>query len=553
MTVRVPLHIKLMMSYLLVVGLVLLPTAVYLRTSLIRDQHARAHAQLQHELDGICRRLSDAPPDQLVARTELLLDTLPTRLTVVDVAGNVLGDTLRRSAPLENHAGRPEIRDAFARGVGYAIRKSATAHQVMVYTAMRFPRAGPARGVARLSEPESAVVEAGAQVEGVIRNAAAVALSVAVLLSLVAAVVASRPLRRITSGARAFADGDFGAEIDVHLNDEIGEVAEALSALASQLRTRLVATGAERATLQALLDDLPVGVVLFDASRRPVTVNGAARALCGLEPFAEAARGAELPRLDRQMAAVESVLRDGFTVETALGLPWRPEATLTARWFAFFGHEGERRLGVVVIDREAARRVEVLHEALARMVASQRRCLPDLRDRALAAELMTLLHQTESLLTLPEVRAENVRPLRLEDLCRSAAGDLEPWCEAVGARFEFVLPEGDARVVDVDDRARRALRVLLRWGAAGAADGAAVVVRATPQEGGGSAGGAGPRRGGRVARRARGPRAAARGRRRVRHARRPRRALDRGAAGVAFAAALSPCCGPRFAEHRSPG
>ena len=481
MTVRVPLYVKLMVSYLLVVGLVLLPTAVYLRTSLIRDQHARAHAALRRELEGITPRLADAPSGQLEARVELLLVTLPTRLTVVDAAGDVLGDSLRRAEKLENHAGRPEVREALARGVGYSIRVSATTRERTVYTAMRFPREGPARGVARLSVPEREVVAAGAQIEGMVRNTAAVALSAAVLLSLVAALVVSRPLRRIASGARAFADGDFGAEIDVRLNDEIGEVAEALAALASQLRARLVATGAERATLQAVLDDLPVGVVLFDAERRPVALNGAARALCGLEPFAENARGAELPRLERQPAAVESVLRDGFTVETNLTLPWRPGATLAARWFVHFGPEGDRRLGLVVIDREATARVEALHDALARVVASQRRCLGDLRDRALAAELVTLLHQTDALLAPPAVNAENVSAQRVEDLCRAAAGDLAPWCESVGARFEFALPEGDPRVVDVDDRVRRALRALLRWAAG---DGGSVVVRVTPKDGG---------------------------------------------------------------------
>ncbi len=59
---RIPLHIKLMSSYLLVVGMVLVPTVVYLRTTLQRDQHARARAQLAAELTGITARLGEAPP-----------------------------------------------------------------------------------------------------------------------------------------------------------------------------------------------------------------------------------------------------------------------------------------------------------------------------------------------------------------------------------------------------------------------------------------------------------------------------------------------------------
>ena len=84
---KVPLYVKLMVSYLLVVGLVLLPSVVYLRSLLSRDQHARATTDMTQELAGICDRLSEAPSTQLASRTEALLAALPTRLTVVDVAG----------------------------------------------------------------------------------------------------------------------------------------------------------------------------------------------------------------------------------------------------------------------------------------------------------------------------------------------------------------------------------------------------------------------------------------------------------------------------------
>ena len=224
---KIPLYVKLMVSYLLVVGLVLLPSVVYVRLLLTRDQHARARADMETELAGLCDRLGDATPSQLAARTEMLLAALPTRLTVIDATGRVLGDSLRPSGAMENHGDRPEVRAALRDGAGSDLRRSRTTGQMTLYVAMRFPRAGAARGVARRSRPEAVVNTARDQVTDVLGKASAVALSVAVLLSLVAALAASRPLRRIAQGARAFADGDFGAPIEADTGDEIGEVAEA--------------------------------------------------------------------------------------------------------------------------------------------------------------------------------------------------------------------------------------------------------------------------------------------------------------------------------------
>ena len=460
---KVPLYVKLMVSYLLVVSLVILPSVVYLRALLSRDEHARASVDMTQELQGICDRLAAATPAQLAGRTELLMAALPTRLTVVDVTGNVIGDTARAVGASENHGGRPEIRAALARGAGTALRYSQTTRQTMLYVAMRFPRAGAARGVARLSRPETTLNTARDQVTVVLRNASAVALSVAVMLSVVAALAASRPLRRIAQGARAFADGDFAANVDAATGDEIGEVAEALAALASQLRSKLLTSGVDRATLQAILDDIPVGVVLYDDKRKPVTVNGAARALCDLAPFAENERGAEIPRLDRQGPAIDRVLRDGFTVEVPLALPWRPGASLVARWLAVFTPDGARQPALVVIDRGEAYAIERLHAALRTLVAHLRAVPRATLDPALAAAIARDAMVADALLPTPEVSAAAIDPVTARALFDAARDDIAPIAAAAGATFELVASEGDMTVADADGRARRALRALMTW------------------------------------------------------------------------------------------
>ncbi|MDB4931091.1 MAG: multi-sensor signal transduction histidine kinase, partial [Myxococcaceae bacterium] len=330
--VRVPLHIKLAVSYLLVVGLVLVPTAVYLQTSLRKSQRHAVRVELQGELRNLTARLDAAPPEQLTARIDILCGALPLRMTVVDPAGRVLCDSQR--ANLGNHRDREEIRAAFADAEGSSMRRSATTGELTLYVARRFPGHGPARGVIRLARPVSAVDVASVEVAGVVRSTSAIALTVAALLSLLAALVASRPLRHMAQAARSFSEGDFAAELPTPSDDEIGEVATALDLLAAQLRGKLLASGADRSTLFALMDELPVGLILYGADRRPARVNGVARRLLGLRPHDEQARCAELPELPGCREAVDRVIVDGFTREVALAPAWLAGAPRRARWVA---------------------------------------------------------------------------------------------------------------------------------------------------------------------------------------------------------------------------
>lgn len=479
---KVPLYVKLMVSYLLVVGLVLLPSVVYLRSLLSRDQRARATVDMTQELSGICDRLGSAPASQLAARTDALLAALPTRLTVVDLAGNVLGDSARPSGAIENHGARPEIREALASGVGEAVRVSRTTGVLTLYVAMRFPREGAARGVARLSRPEASLHTEQEKVTDVLRNASALALTAAVLLSLVAAIATSRPLRRIAQAARSFADGDFAATIDADTGDEIGEVADALTALASQLRSRLVTSGVDRATLQALIDDLPVGVVLYDSKRQPTAVNGAARLLCDLAPFAEAERGAEIPKLTGQPAAIERCLRDGFTVEGPLALPWRPRATLVGRWVAVFAPDGERLPALVVLDRGDAGTIDALRAAVREITRHLRALRPAIDDAAMAAVIARDVLTAEELIPLPDLAAEAIEPTSVRALFAAAVDDLAPLAVDLGARFDLVASETEVMVADADRRSRRAVRALLRWALEDSRRPAAVELHVTLQE-----------------------------------------------------------------------
>lgn len=462
MRLSIPLHFKLALSYLLVVGLVLLPTVVYLQTSLRNDQREKARVELRAQLVGLTRRLADAPPDALRRRTGLLLTAPPTRLTVIEPDGMVLGDSVVQGVTLPPHADRPEVREAFSRGVGSAVRRSDTTGESMLFVAMRFPSQGTPRGVARLGRPLSVIDGTSDALGRVLRNTAGIALTVAVLLSLLAALVVSRPLHRIALVARAFAEGDFGASADVHSSDEIGEVAQALDILSAQLRTRLVTSGSDRATLYALLDEIPVGVILYDTSLRPVRINGAARRALGLSAHDEIALTAELTTLPLVSTVITQVLDDALTRECELSLPWSPSSTVALRWVAVYEAQGERNLAVIVMDRSADRRAERLEERLSTAAAVMSEMTLALKNGPLAAKTADMALDLRAELTHPLRSPAMLNPITVGALVDTAETTLSPRLTLEEITLDRQVFDTELTLVDADGRAALALALTLR-------------------------------------------------------------------------------------------
>ncbi len=467
---RVPLHIKLALSYLVVVGLVLVPTAIYLQTSLRSRQRDVVHGELQRELEHLTSRLDAAPPERLDEQVAVLCGALPLRMTVVEPGGRVVCDSQHGS--LGNHGDREEVREAFGAGEGWSVRRSATTGEVTLYVARRFPGRGAVRGVIRLSRPVSSVDAAAVLVGTVMRQTSAVALTVAALLSLLAALVASKPLRHMASAARSFSEGDFAAELPQPSDDEIGEVSTALGHLASQLRGKLLASGADRATLYAVMDDLPVGVVLYDASRRPVRANSVARRLLALRPHDEQSRCTELPELAPCREAVDRLIEDGFTREVSVSPSWLDEGPLRMRWIAAYAPDGERCPALIVLDGGPEQTLAATREMLAR-------CAEALRGGDQAG----LARAAEALLPVNAPEPDGVRVQALGPLVRAAQQGIAARLEADGVRIDVSGADLTLAVVEIDGRARRALEALLGWAADARAGAPTVRIRVSAGEG----------------------------------------------------------------------
>jgi two-component system, OmpR family, phosphate regulon sensor histidine kinase PhoR len=330
---RLRTHHKLFLSYGILVGAVVLLLVVGVNATLRPPLLEYAEAELLRELE-LGREIFDgspqAEPDSLARHVARLTGH---RVTVVAPDGRVLGDSgvdPGLVSSLENHAGRPEVQEARAQGVGTSVRFSSSVGRDLLYAAM-VTRSGP---TLRFAVGIEAIDEALAGFRRRILQVGAVAFLLAALLTLGFSLGLTRPLRRMVKVADEIAGGNLNARVRMSRSDELGELGRALDSLAAELQRRLGQLEGEREEMTALIDSMVEGVLAVEPDGTLRRANPAARAIFdlperleeGTRPESIARRQAFLQLVDdalagRQIHPTELTLGEKSLLATAQPLP----------------------------------------------------------------------------------------------------------------------------------------------------------------------------------------------------------------------------------------
>jgi two-component system phosphate regulon sensor histidine kinase PhoR len=154
-----------------------------------------------------------------------------------------------------------------------------------------------------LGVPAESVAAALDRLDDMALTAGLVGGFVAVVMSSVAAHIASRTARALAAAARKMADGDLAARAGPNGEDGFGELGAALDQLARGYSSLLADHRRERDRMRGVLAGMREGVLLLDRSRRVALVNPALREMLllgadveGKSPL-EVIRHGELVRL----------------------------------------------------------------------------------------------------------------------------------------------------------------------------------------------------------------------------------------------------------------
>ena len=221
------------------------------------------------QVNAICRKLG-----QLTA----------TRLTVILASGQVVGDSQEDPGRMDNHADRPEVREAMQGKVGVSTRFSFTLGHNMMYVAVPWRQKDRPMGVVRASLPMHAL-------EGAIRalyvKVAWGGLGAVLLVAALSFFIARRisgPLHDLQRGALRFARGDLDRKLPIPHTDELASLAEALNYMADQLQNQIQSLSRQGKEQEAILSSMTEGVLALDAEGRLLTINNAGVEMLHLDP-----------------------------------------------------------------------------------------------------------------------------------------------------------------------------------------------------------------------------------------------------------------------------
>jgi two-component system phosphate regulon sensor histidine kinase PhoR len=388
--------------FLVSFGLIVLSFVVayaYMRGELDRALTHEIKADLNVRAAMIAQDASDNPtPLDDTAAWDALADKLghqaKVRVSLIRADGTVVGDSevaLSQLAHLENHANRPEVRAALAGDHGQSERLSSTIDRRMLYVAVPFERDGRRVGVARVAMSLTQVDTALARLRGVLTVATLLALGVAVVMSSVAAQLASRNALSLTETAQRMSEGDLAARSAITTQDEFGALSRALDRLAKNLSTTLQELRTERDRLSGILAGMQEGVLLLDRQGRVALVNPALRAMLllgadavGKTPL-EVIRHAELKELFNDVEHSDQA--DTREIEVSGLKPRR----LLVRVAPLAGEE--RGLFAVFVDVTEMRRLESLRKDFVANVSHELRT-PVTAIRS-AAETLDSVHDRD--------------------------------------------------------------------------------------------------------------------------------------------------------------
>lgn len=255
--------------------------------------------------------------DRLETLCRSLGSAAKTRITIVEPDGTPIADSDENPQAMENHADRPEIREALNGHTFRDIHYSRTLRADRLYVAL--PLKDDTRVVAalRTSVSLSDVHNALMKVYSRIGIIALTVAALAVILSLGISRRIIGPLERIRQGAERFAQGDLSTRLPLSDTAEIRGLALVLNRMASELDEKIHAITQERNERQAVLASMVEGVLALDREQRVIGLNQAAGRLIGVDlttahgrPLIEIVRNADLLRFVLRLSLGEHTIED---------------------------------------------------------------------------------------------------------------------------------------------------------------------------------------------------------------------------------------------------
>ncbi len=250
---------------------------------------------------------SPGQPEDLSALNDWILQmgASGARVTVIAADGRVLGDSQANAEAMENHANRPEVLEAMAKGEGRSVRRSVTFNRDLLYYAVRQSTTAGSPMVLRFALPPEAVDEVLSAFRHRLWLASFFILFIAGAVSLWFSRSFTDRVERLKDFSRRVAEGDFRPLPWDNSGDALGALGSSLNRTAARLDRTIQTLTEERNLSSAILGSMVEGVAVVNGSERLVFANPGFAEILGLD--VPPTSGSALVEVVRQTELVEAV------------------------------------------------------------------------------------------------------------------------------------------------------------------------------------------------------------------------------------------------------
>lgn len=288
------------------------------------------------EVDQLCKSLGQ---------------TAGIRLTMILPEGRVVGDSDQQPAKMENHADRPEFRQAMNGQTGRSVRFSDTLGKNMMYITVPLKEQGQTIVVVRGSLSVIAVDKALKDIYAKIIWGMVGAAVCAAGVTLVVSRKITRPIEQMKDAAKRFATGQLDHRVPVPDSEELAELAGALNETADRLKRTIETITNQKNQLEAILSSMAEGVIAVDSDGRVVSINKKAALLLDIDVVSatghsieETIRNVDIQRFMRY------TLMSSAPTEEDVTLSAEQPVSLRARGTYLTDHQGNKSGAVIVLS-----------------------------------------------------------------------------------------------------------------------------------------------------------------------------------------------------------
>ncbi|MDD2573904.1 MAG: ATP-binding protein [Firmicutes bacterium] len=274
----------------------------------VEDKLLTSAKLIQNRLDT----LPEKQPADFEALCEEFGRITGERITVIGLSGTVLGDSDADASGMENHSGRPEVKQALEEGFGKSVRASGTIDTEMLYIAIPLEKGQGTEGVIRVALPLHNIT--------LIQQRIWYYTFLAITLGILAALVLgyrylstfTRPIGEMTEMASRIAGGKYNRRVKVKGTDEIGTLAATFNHMAERMERTVEELINDKSKIEAILSSSINGVVAVDNNRNTMFLNPVAERMLDVrerdfngKPLFDIVRSKAAERVLREVLAAQ--------------------------------------------------------------------------------------------------------------------------------------------------------------------------------------------------------------------------------------------------------